>query len=243
MLVGNVPEHWLRAIAGCVSQRRYPSGLGLTTSHRAHMLIIFCTLDALSPAMQSRHNCETNDWDCGSSNSDTESGSDNGLSPPSSDIDPHSAVLRTPSPEGSPITVSIGDWSPVSSTTSPSGKRSTRLQAAGTEDTLVAEEIPVAFWDLLKGLDMYNRTMHDLMDEIWSLRQEWLEAKPGMFVRKVAYLLLGLSVNVDALQDIGGTSSAAYMQLCDVLAKDVLEESEGRLGKWEAFLRRLWYVC
>ena len=51
----------------------------------------------------------------------------------------------------------------------------------------------------------------------------------------MAYLLLGLSVNVDALQDIGGTSSAAYMQLCDVLAKDVLEESEGRLGKWEAF--------
>ena len=243
MLVGNVPEHWLRAIAGCVSQRRYPSGLGLTTSHRAHTLIIFCTLDALSPAMQSRHNCETNDWDCGSSNSDTESGSDNGPSPPSSDIDPHSAVLRTPSPEGSPITVSIGDWSPVSSTTSPSGKRSTRLQAAGTEDALVAEEIPVAFWDLLKGLDMYNRTMHDLMDEIWSLRQEWLEAKPGMFVRKVAYLLLGLSVNVDALQDIRGTSSAAYMQLCDLLAKDVLQETEGRLGKWEAFLRRLWYVC
>ena len=235
--------YWLRAIAGCVSQRRYPSGLGLTTSHRAHTLIIFCALDALSPAMQSRHNCETNDWDCGSSNSDTESGSDNGPSPPSSDIDPHSAVLRTPSPEGSPITVSIGDWSPVSSTTSPSGKRSTRLQAAGTEDALVAEEIPVAFWDLLKELDMYNRTVHDLMDEIWSLRQEWLEAKPGMFVRKVAYLLLGLSVNVDALQDIGGTSSAAYMQLCDVLAKDVLEESEGRLGKWEAFLRRLWYVC
>ena len=95
MLVGNVPEHWLRAIAGCVSQRRYPSGLGLTTLHRAHTLIIFCTLDALSPAMQSRHNCETNDWDCGSSNSDTESGSDNGPSPPSSDIDPHSAVLRT----------------------------------------------------------------------------------------------------------------------------------------------------
>ena len=239
MLVGNVPEHWLRAIAGCVSQRRYPSGLGLTTSHRAHTLIIFCTLDALSPAMQSHHNCETNDWDCGSSNSDTESGSDNGPSPPSSDIDPHSAVPRTPSPEGPPINVSIGDWSPVSSTTSPSRKRSTRLQAAGTEDALVAEEIPVAFWDLLKELDMYSRTVHDLMDEIWSLRQEWLEAKPGMFVRKVAYLLLGLSVNVDALQDIGGTSSAAYMQLCDVLAKDVLEESEGRLGKWEAFLRRL----
>ena len=243
MLVGNVPEHWLRAIAGCVSQRRYPSGLGLTTSHRAHTLIIFCALDALSPAMQSRHNCETNDWDCGSSNSDTESGSDNGPSPPSSDIDPHSAVLRTPSPEGSPITVSIGDWSPVSSTTSPSGKRSTRLQAAGTEDALVAEEIPVAFWDLLKELDMYSRTVHDLMDEIWSLRQEWLEAKPGMFVRKVAYLLLGLSVNVDALQDIRGTSSAAYMQLCDLLAKDVLQETEGRLGKWESFLRRLWYVC
>ena len=90
---------------------------------------------------------------------------------------------------------------------------------------------------------MYNRTMHDLMDEIWSLRQEWLEAKPGMFVRKVAYLLLGLSVNVDALQDIRGTSSAAYMQLCDLLAKDVLQETEGRLGKWESFLRRLWYVC
>ena len=150
MLVGNVPEHWLCAIAGCVSQRRYPFGLGLTTSHRAHTLIIFCTLDALSPAMQSRHNCETNDWDCGSSNSDTESGSDNGPSPPSSDIDPHSAVPRTPSPEGPPINVSIGDWSPVSSTTSPSRKRSTRLQAAGTEDALVAEEIPVAFWDLLK---------------------------------------------------------------------------------------------
>ena len=243
MLVGNVPEHWLHAITGCVSQRRYPSGLGLTTSHRAHTLIIFCTLDALSPAMQSCHNCKTNDWDCGSSNSDTETGLDNGPSPPSSDIDPHSAVPRTPSPEGPPINVSIGDWSPVSSMTSPSRKRSTRLQAAGTEDALVAEEIPVAFWDLLKELDMYNRTVHDLMDEIWSLRQEWLEAKPGMFVRKVAYLLLGLSVNVDALQDIGGTSSAAYMQLCDVLAKDVLEESEGRLGKWEAFLRRLWYVC
>ena len=243
MLVGNVPEHWLRAIAGCVSQRRYPSGLGLTTSHRAHTLNILCILDVLAPAMQSRHNHETNDWDCGASNSDTETGSDNGPSPPSSDIDPHSAVPRTPSPEGPPINVSIGDWSPVSSTTSPSRKRSTRLQAAGTEDALVAEEIPVAFWDLLKELDMYNRTVHDLMDEIWSLRQEWLEAKPGMFVQKVAYLLLGLSVNVDALQDIGGTSSAAYMQLCDVLAKDVLEESEGRLGKWEAFLRRLWYVC
>ena len=235
--------YWLRAIAGCVSQRRYPSGLGLTTSHRAHTLTILCILDVLAPAMQSRHHHETNDWDCGSSNSDTETGSDNGPSPPSSDIDPHSAVPRTPSPEGPPINVSIGDWSPVSSTTSPSRKRSTRLQAAGTEDALVAEEIPVAFWDLLKELDMYNRTVHDLMDEIWSLRQEWLEAKPGMFVRKVAYLLLGLSVNVDALQDIGGTSSAAYMQLCDVLAKDVLEESEGRLGKWEAFLRRLWYVC
>ena len=243
MLVGNVPEHWLRAITGCVSQRRYPSGLGLTTLHRAHTLIIFCTLDALSPAMQSHHNCETNDWDCGSSNSDTESGSDNGPSPPSSDIDPHSAVPRTPSPEGPPSNVSIGDWSPVSSTTSPSRKRSTRLQAAGTEDALVAEEIPVAFWDLLKELDMYNRTVHDLMDEIWSLRQEWLEAKPGMFVRKVAYLLLGLSVNVDALQDIRGASSAAYMQLCDLLAKDVLQETEGRLGKWESFLRRLWYVC
>ena len=179
--------YWLRAIAGCVSQRLYPSGLGLTTSHRAHTLTIFCILDILALAMQSRHNRETNDWDCESSNSDTETGSDNGPSPPSSDIDPHSAVPRTPSPEGPPINVSIGDWSPVSSTTSPSRKRSTRLQAAGTEDELVAEEIPVAFWDLLKELDMYNRTVHDLMDEIWSLRQEWLEAKPGMFVRKVAF--------------------------------------------------------
>ena len=44
---------------------------------------------------------------------------------------------------------------------------------------------------------MYDRKVHDLMDEIWSLRQEWLEAKPGMFVRKVAYLLLSLNVNVD----------------------------------------------
>ena len=233
--------YWLCANGGRVSTNAVH--LASDSPHRT-VPIHSCILDALAPAMQSHHNCETTvDWDSRSSNSDTETGSDNEPSPPSSDIDPHSAVLRTPSPEGSPITVSIGDWSPVSSTTSPSGKRSTRLQAAGTEDTLVAEEIPVAFWDLLKGLDMYNRTMHDLMDEIWSLRQEWLEAKPGMFVRKVAYLLLGLSVNVDALQDIGGTSSAAYMQLCDVLAKDVLEESEGRLGKWEAFLRRLWYVC
>ena len=90
---------------------------------------------------------------------------------------------------------------------------------------------------------MYSRTVHDLMDEIWSLRQEWLEAKPGMFVQKVADLLLVLSGNVDALQDIRGTSSAAYMQLCDLLAKDVLQETEGRLGKWESFLQRLWYVC
>ena len=44
---------------------------------------------------------------------------------------------------------------------------------------------------------MYDRKVHDLMDEIWSLRQEWLEAKLGMFVRKVAYLLLSLNVNVD----------------------------------------------
>ena len=197
MLVGNVPEHWLRAIAGCISQRRYPSGLGLTTSHRAHMLIIFCTLDALSLAMQSRHNCETNDWDCGSSNSDTESGSDNGPSPPSSDIDPNAVVPHTTSPDSSPVHVSIGDWSPVSSTTSPSGKGNTRLQAAGTERTLVAQAIPEGFWDLLKKSGMYDRKVHDLMDEIWSLRQEWLEAKPGMFVRKVAYLLLSLNVNVD----------------------------------------------
>ena len=65
----------------------------------------------------------------------------------------------------------------------------------------------------------------------------------GDVCSKGAYLLLGLSVNVDALQDIRGTSSAAYMQLCDLLAKDVLQETEGRLGKWESFLRRLWYVC
>ena len=79
----------------------------------------------------------------------------------------------------------------------------------------------------------YPDTCLELLKVIWS----W-----AVFP-DVAYLLLGLSVNVDALQDIGGTSLAAYMQLCDVLAKDVLEESEGRLGKWEAFLWRLWYVC
>lgn len=48
------------------------------------------------------------------------------------------------------------------------------------------------------------------------------------------YLLLVLSVNVGALQDICGTSLTAYMQLCDTL-----KESKGRLGKWETFLQCL----
>ena len=187
--------YWLRANGGRVSTNAVH--LASDSPHRT-VPIHSCILDALAPAMQSHRNCETNvDWDSRSSNSDTETGSDNEPSPPSSDIDPNAAVPRTPSPDGSPVHVSIGDWSPVSSTTSPSGKGNTRLQAAGTERTLVAQAIPEGFWDLLKKSGMYDRKVHDLMDEIWSLRQEWLEAKPGMFVRKVAYLLLSLNVNVD----------------------------------------------
>ena len=185
----------LRAIGGRVSTNAVHLA---SDSPHCTVPIHSCILDALAPAMQSHHNCETTvDWDSRSSNSDTETGSDNEPSPPSSDIDPNAAVPRTPSPDGSPVHVSIGDWSPVSSTTSPSGKGNTRLQAAGTERTLVAQAIPEGFWDLLKKSGMYDRKVHDLMDEIWSLRQEWLEAKPGMFVRKVAYLLLSLNVNVD----------------------------------------------
>ena len=187
--------YWLRAIGGRVSTNAVHLA---SDSPHCTVPIHSRILDALAPAMQSHRNCETNvDWDSRSSNSDTETGSDNEPSPPSSDIDPNAAVPRTPSPDGSPVHVSIGDWSPVSSTTSPSGKGNTRLQVAGTERTLVAQAIPEGFWDLLKKSGMYDRKVHDLMDEIWSLRQEWLEAKPGMFVRKVAYLLLSLNVNVD----------------------------------------------
>lgn len=134
------------------------------------------------------------DWESGSSGSDTDIGSDAPPSPPSSDIDPN-FVPRTPSPVDPPAVVSIaGGWSP-DSVTSPCEKTGAPLRAAGTERTLVAEAIPQHFWALLKDDPLDFQPIYDLLDEIWAMRQEWLEAKPDMFIRKVARSLSETSVH------------------------------------------------
>ena len=128
-------------------------------------------------------------WESGSSGSDTDIGSDAPPSPPSSDIDPNVAP-RTPSPVDPPAVSIAGSWSPTSAITSSSEKKGAPLRAAGTARTLVAEAIPERFWEMLKDAHVDCGPVYDLMDDIWSLRQEWLEGELEKFTRKVAYSLV-----------------------------------------------------
>ena len=136
------------------------------------------------------------EWDSGSSASDTDIGSDALPSPPSSDIDPNT-VPRTPSPADPPTVVAIGDWSPASVASS-SEKKGAALLPAGTERTLAAEAIPESFWRTLKDASIYNLSIHDWMDDIWSLRQEWLDATPDKFIQKVACSLSEIGAHFDS---------------------------------------------
>lgn len=129
------------------------------------------------------------DWESESSGSDTDIGSDAPPSPPSSDIDPNVAP-RTPSPVDPPAVSIAGSWSPTSAITSSSEKKGAPLRAAGTARTLVAEAIPERFWEMLKDAHVDCGPVYDLMDDIWSLRQEWLEGELEKFTRKVAYSLV-----------------------------------------------------